>query len=341
MDYLLAYDSAGYDVVALLDYSGNAALPYAERRRLWPPESVLPAGFRSQFRNIDLLLPSAEEVGLLAHLTSPFVTQYIEGIPLGQVPATDSQYQTLSGAFSTIRDYGGVPCIAHPWTWPSYTALTGTFCVEIYSAFTQASRALGMNPFLNSLDPDVLVRHWDYALQYNQKIWGIAVNDHFGPQGNIRLPPPEVLDSGKILVFAKEATVEAFRDAFLRGAFFAIEDREATKDQYPSVSSILVTDTYIEIETDGMVVWKAHGNTVSVNRRLVLENLPPRTRFVRAEIQWAMRDSKIYTQPFAIRPRGDVNDDTIVDSADALFCQQLQWAPDLFSQVEVDSCEPY
>jgi len=340
-EFLAAYDRAGYDVVALLEYSGNAALPYAQRARLWPPESVLPQGFQAEFRSIRLLLPSAEEVGLLAHLTSPFVTQYIEGIPPSATPTSDTQYQSLTGAFSTIRANGGVPCIAHPWTFPSYTTIPGLFCVEIYSAFTHASRALDLNPFLNSLNPNLLVSHWDYALQYNQQIWGIAVNDHFGPQGHFRLPPPEVLDSGKIIVLSHEATLEAYQDAFTRGAFFAIEDREAVKDLYPTVTRIDVTDSSIEIETDGQVSWHAHGRTVGEDRRLILGNLPPRTKYVRAEIQWAMGNSKVYTQPFTIRPRGDVNDDAIVDSADATFCQQLQWAPELFSEAQVDSCEPY
>src|SRR5688572_5316432 len=90
---LAAYDNAGYDVVALMDYSGAPSLPHARTSRLWPPESVFPSNVLASIRNIDLLIPDAEEVGIDSrHFTSPFLTEYIEYSAGGNSAERTNQY---------------------------------------------------------------------------------------------------------------------------------------------------------------------------------------------------------------------------------------------------------
>lgn len=298
-EMILAYDRAGYDVVSLMDYSGNPAMSYSWTERIWPPERFVPKWVMDSLVNVKLFVPNAEEIGIRAHLTSPFLTTYIEG-GSDQAPwKVEWQYSSMEEAFDVIRNYDGIPCIAHPWT-VSYTTIKGTFCVEIYTAFAAAGSTYLKVPWFQGRDPDELVKAWDYALQYNQRIWGIAVNDHFGPQHRGSLPD-DIIDSGKILVLAKEATLRAYRDAFERGAFFAIEDRGAIKDQYPQVFSIR-TDGYssIIIDSSGAVVWKSHGQIVGEGPVLDLQTLPHKARFVRAEIR--SESGVVYTQPFSLRP---------------------------------------
>ena len=239
------------------------------------------------------------------HLTSPFLTKYIEAVPEGTA-RTNWQYESLEGAFKTIRNLGGMPCIAHPYTsWSR--GLSGTFCVEIYTAF-------------HGRVPSEFVKNWDNGLQYNQKIWGIAVNDHFGPQQR-GLLPEEIIDSGKILVMSKQATLGAYRNAFYRGAFFAIADHGAIKDRYPEVFSIQVTPSSIIIESSGAVTWKAHGRVVGEGPTQALSTQPPTARYVRAEIRNA--NAVVYSQPFTLRPQGDVNGDFVTDETDAEMCLML------------------
>lgn len=319
---LLAYDDAGYDVVSLMDYSGNPELPYAWQSRPWPPDQLLAPELLARLRSIKFFLPNAEEVGLRAHLTSPFLTTYIEGVPASSANSEKSgvesyQYASLDEAFSLIRSGNGFPCIAHPWrVW--YADFAGSFCVEIYTAFAPASKHAGVSWFADRA-PDELVQNWDWALQQNQEIWGIAVNDHFGPQRRRGDLPPEIVDSGKIVVLAKKPTLDAYKEAFVNGAFFAVQDRGTIKDRYPQVDSIIVTSQLISIETWGTVTWKANHATVAEGPTLMLSALPSDSHYVRAEIR-GIDESVVYTQPFALRPWGDVDGDYKVTTADVALC---------------------
>src|SRR5690606_7691413 len=82
---LQAYDAAGYNAVSLMDYSGNPALPYAWRERIWPPEKWIPQTFLAKLSNVRILIPNAEEVvDETTHVTSPFLTTYVERLLPGQ-----------------------------------------------------------------------------------------------------------------------------------------------------------------------------------------------------------------------------------------------------------------
>ena len=125
--------------------------------------------------------------------------------------------------FGRIRQFGGVPCIAHAWNW-TYETFNGgeSYCVEVYSAYAEALKDL-RTPYFTATDRNkTLLANWDKALIGNQRIYAIAVNDHFGPQTRAPISP-QTIDSGKILVLARSATdvaavvgEVAFREA-LRG----------------------------------------------------------------------------------------------------------------------------
>lgn len=313
---LVAYDNAGYDVVSLMDYSGNRKLSSALATRAWPPEDWVPSTILSQLTSIRVFLPNAEEVGVERHATSPFLTTYIEGAVPG-VTKESWQYESLSEMFAVIRANGGFPCVAHPWH-DEYVDLQGTFCAEIYTAYAEAQRLLGRDGYVTWDRNESLLRNWDQALQRSESIFGIAVNDHYGPYVTDETLSA-VRDSGKIIVLAKAATAEEYRTAFERGAFFAIRDRGVVKDSYPQVLRIVVTEDSVTIDTDGAVRWITGGAVIAVGATLPYSSLLPNSRYLRAEIQGA-DDSTVYTQAFVVRPFGDVNADYSVDDEDAQIC---------------------
>ncbi len=75
-DRIVAYDSAGYDVVSLMTYSGVASLSYSWHLRHWPPDAWLPSSVLGSLHNIKFFIPNGEEVGY-CHLTSALMTTYI------------------------------------------------------------------------------------------------------------------------------------------------------------------------------------------------------------------------------------------------------------------------
>lgn len=317
--YILAYDAAGYDVVSLMDYSGNTSLSYAWQERLWPPDQWVPGWALSSLTSIKFFLPNAEEVGVNQHATSPFLTTYIEGKSASRVTGV-SQYGSIPEMFSLVRVNDGFPCLAHPWNF-NYENLQGAFCAEIFTAFAEAQRHLGVSAFLATDHNERLLANWDRALGKNQQVFGIAVNDHYGPYNH--MVPDEVRDSGAIVVLAGDATPASYRIAFETGQFFAIRDTSAVKDQYPQVFSISVDDRALFIETTGSVRWISHGRTIGSDPVLQRTVLPPNSRYVRAEISGAQGDSVVFTQAFVVRPVGDIDGDYDIDDQDEEICQNV------------------
>jgi hypothetical protein len=327
VDAILAYDAAGYDVVSLMDYSGNSELRYAMRQRPWPVDQWVPQSLVGQLKNIKLFLPNAEEVGVeqklpwspMQHATSPFLTTYIEGAastPIGvpELPLLPNQYRTLEQLFALVTSLGGFPCLAHPWNFRYIELDLGdSFCVEIYNAAGDMHRERGLAWYTEKDRNLLAVGTWDEMLIRNQRVFGIAVNDHFGPQTAAGVVSNRVRDSGKVVVFAKAATLAAYREAFLAGSFFAVRDHGDTKNRYPIVHSIAVTDSYIYAETSAAVKWIADGEVVGDQPMLLYANIPYRAHYVRAEISDSI-GSTVYTQAFAVRPVGDVDGDGHVDA---------------------------
>jgi hypothetical protein len=334
-----AYDAAGYDVLALMDYSGAPSAAYAYKERTWPPERFVSPGVLAALVNIKFFIPGAEEVGIeTRHLTSPFLTTYIEGMasagsqsasaasaPTTAATVPAAKYGSLKQLVAAVRDLGGLPCIAHPFNY-DFDELDGLLCVEMYSAFAEAAKIDMPGTWLHTRDGNaMLLAAWDHALQRNQRVLGIAVNDHFGPQRRGGRVPNEVLDSGKIVVLAKAATPAAYRNALERGAFFAVRDMGRVKNQFPEVFRISVEETFASIESTGNVTWKTGGNTVSTGSVILYSDLPPDSRYVRAEIA-GLDGSVVYTQAFAVRPLRDVDGDFDADDDDAAICRSLDTA---------------
>lgn len=326
---LAAYDNAGYDVVSLMDYSGKQGAAWALAERPWPPEDWVPQSTLTQLARIRFLIPNAEEVGINRHATSPFLTTYIEGAGEG-VQKESWQYDSLAEEFALIRAYGGFPCIAHPWD-GEYHDVSGTFCAEIYTAYAEAQRLLGRDGYVLQDRNVSLLENWDRALQRNQRIFGIAVNDHYGPYVTDEALV-SVRDSGKIIVLTKAATFEAYRSSFEKGALLAVRDRGAIKDRYPLVSSIVVDESSVTIEAEGVVRWITNGRIVGTGSRFAYSMLPPNVRYLRAEIE-GESGSTVYTQAFAIRQIGDVDGDHDVDETDIRICENAESDPQYLAPV--------
>jgi hypothetical protein len=317
---ILAYDAAGYDAIGLMSYSGNPTLDYAWTQRRWPPSAWLSPSLMISLSSIKVFIPNAEEVGdQQNHATSPGLTTYVEGRPSGQ-PLQPFQYSTIPQLFTLIRQGGGVPCLAHPWNSErDYAELSGRFCVEIYSAYAEAQRRKNVADFV-SMDRNArLLANWDRALVRNQEIFGIAVNDHYGPDSFEPTIGADILDSGKILVLARTATLESYLEALGAGRFFAIRDQNTSKDQVPSVDSISADASSLNIVTNGTVRWISHGQVIAQGSTLPRTALPANARYVRAEIQ-GQGAVTLFTQAFWIRPVGDVDGDYDIDDADEAIC---------------------
>lgn len=349
---ILAYDAAGYDVVSLMDYSGNPRLRHALRERLWPPEDWVAPWALSSLKNIKFFIPNGEEIGIspgvidgvLRHSTSPFVAKYIEGVIDADNSSADDiaaagQYRSFAEMFTLIRTLGGTPCLAHPWNYQYDQEQYGDqFCTEIYSAFAAAQQAIG-EPYYTGRDRNkALLENWDRALIKNQHIFGIAVNDHFGPSSRMGNVTAGIRDSGKILVMAKSATPEAYKTAFNQGAFLAIRDTGLVKGDYPKVYSIAVEDTLIFIETGAHVRWIANGELIGGNPLLLYEDLRPGTRYVRAEVYFD-NGNTVYTQAFVIRPVGDADGDYDLDRYDDEICRAVRAATEL-DPLRIKACPP-
>jgi hypothetical protein len=329
IELILAYDAAGYDVVSLMDYSGNPLLPWARRERLWPPDRWVAPSQMPYMQNLELILPNAEEVGIngvpMRHVTSPFLTTYIEGAPDLHSTLLPNQYRTLEEMFAVIRSLGGFPCIAHPWNYKfhHFRSLEGSYCIEIYNAFAEMQRERGTSPYFSSMDRNqFLVSVWDSALEENPYVLGIAVNDHVGPHNQSSTLSNKVRDSGKIVVIAKEATLDAYRKAFTDGSFFAVRDFGEAKSLYPEIQSIAVEDSFVFLETSAAVNWISQGRVVASGPTLYFSDLPEDARYARAEVSSA-DGSIVYTQAFAVAAVGDVDGDQSVTSDDVRICRAL------------------
>jgi hypothetical protein len=324
---LAAYDKAGYDVVALMDYSGAPSLPQARTSRLWPPESVFSSNVLAGLQNIDLLIPGAEEVGISSrHFTSPFLTEYIEYSDGSNSAGSTNQYSNEHQLAALIRAKSGLPLIAHPWYAPE-ELISGpeVFGMEVYSAYIAAKRQLGDPLFLSERTNEGLVERWDRVLSTGRWWIGIAVNDHFGPYSLPVTVDDRVRDSGKIVVLSKAATVDAYRNAFERGALFAVRDDGVVKGAYPRIDSISVGEQSVSITAQNAtrIRWLSMGQWVGEGETLPYTSLPSGAVYARAEVQGASQ-TVVFVQPFVLRHVDDTNGDGLVDAADESVCRAVQ-----------------
>lgn len=324
-----AYDDAGYHVLVLLDYSGNALLPQALRRRLWPHQAVLRDAFVATLSNVRVFVPGAEEVGdPNLHVTSPFLTKYIQKWDPAQGAKKADEYETPTELRQLITENGGVAILAHPWheyIEPSWSAQFKG--MEIYSAFGAVFHRRPVTEFMTTDRNAVMLAAWDKALALNSAVIGIAVNDHFGPLPDFAIDADH-RDSGKIIVLAEDYSLDAYRRAFERGAVLAIKDLGTTKDRYASVTRIVSTSSDVSIDTDGSVRWIAMGAVVGEGRTIQVSALAPGTTYLRAEIRNS-DGSIVFTQAFAIRQVGDSDGDGDVDDIDGQICTAVRRGAEL------------
>lgn len=325
-----AYDAAGYDALALIDYSGAPDLSYALTKRLWPPDAVLSSAVLNSLQNVSIWFPSAEEVGIPSnHVNSPFLPIYVERWDPARSPVKQLwHYETSDELYTVIRNNGGLPVLAHPWTVGlRYGSYPGVFGVEIYTAFAEANRQAGVAMFVEVDRNRVLLENWDRALEINQTLIGFAVNDHFGPVPDHAVDA-DIRDSGKIIVLAKTKSMEGYRAGIEAGAVLAVRDMGVIKDRFPDVRSISVVDDSVTIDTDGQVTWIVHGRSIHIGSSLEFSALPSGSRYVRAEISNG-EGSIVYTQALWVRPVGDADGDGSVTLIDQQICDDIAAGRDL------------
>jgi len=308
LDRIKAYDEAGYNVIVPLDYAGkkSGGSAYCDYR-LWPVHQFL-SGFNSDqevlatLNNIRLFIPSMEEIGR-HHITSPFLTTYIElWEPDYYETKQQWQYETSQQCIDLINQYGGMAIIAHPTeNIDYYMQLQNYKGVEIVNAHYYRMLILeqeypaqpGYNVHFQAV--------WDHLLTHKDtKIWGFAVNDWWGPWRNSN---EAYIDSGKIMVMVPAYNMDDYRNSLEKGCFFAIHDfgqPRQNKGRYPMVAAIISGDRSITIYTDGVVSWIANGERIAEGNFINLMEFPPETdyKYVRAEISNAY--GTVFTQPWTL-----------------------------------------
>lgn len=320
-----AYDSTGYGALSLLDYSGVPYLPYAQRRRLWPPEELLPAGFLDSLTNLRVLLPGGEEVGF-DHVVSVDLVTFIEAREASSLgPRSPSQYSDTQQALDVIRSGNGLAFMAHPWgDERRYGALTGFTGFEIYSAYAAVQQRAGNTVLVEGrVDPnEAMVRAWDRRLLRDPTSVGIAVNDHFGPDDTDLAPGDTLRDSGKIVVLVPRADLSSVRARLEEGAVLAVRDFARIKNALPFVRAIRADQDWISVDADGDVRWIVDGVIVSTDPVLRLSTLSEDARYARAEVELPT-GTTVYTQAFALLPLSDLDGDGQVTSGDLAQCRTL------------------
>lgn len=302
--FLLPYNSAGYHAVSPMHYSGDPSHPDAWRQRYWPvSESIEGVASDSEllqrFENLRLLIPGGEEVGF-HHVLSPFLDKYIEkGGGRLLTKEYPWQYESTQDCIDRIREGGGIAVLAHPWEpIETYDRLTGFQAIEVFSGYAHHKHAVGERGDDNAR----FLELWDHLLStQSTRIWGIGVNDWFGPgRSDILEEHPTHVDAGKTILFIKEWTLESLRDAFERGAMAAVKDTGAVKGEFPEIDRIASTLEGITVETDSEVRWISKGRVLATDSTLSLSGLPEGLRYIRGEIHNAT--GTVFLQPFTLEP---------------------------------------
>lgn len=305
LDRIKAYDQAGYNVIVPLDYAGkqSGGTAYCDYR-LWPVHQFL-SGFNSDkevlatLNNIRLFIPAMEEIGR-HHITSPFLTTYIELWEPAYSPVKQQwHYQTSQECIDLINQYGGMAIIAHPTESANYyLSLQNYKGIEIFNAHYYRLWLLEQSQFDYNEHFQAV---WDTLLtNKDARIWGFAVNDWWGPWNK---SSETFIDSGKILVMLPAHSMAEYRKSLVKGCFFAIHDWGAgrlNKGKYPIVSAITAGKHTISINTNGVVSWIANGQKIAEGDSIDLTEYPYDSgfKYIRAEISNAY--GTVFTQPWTL-----------------------------------------
>lgn len=299
------YDEAGYNAICLLNYSGVQSLEFTSKQRIWPLSKFITRygsdpDFLATTKNLKFFIPSMEEVGL-EHATSPFLTKYLEvWEPEFTRRKRTWQYSSNQELIDLIKGFGGAAVIAHPTKRIGlYSKLEGFTAIEIYNAFYNLKHVTG------KIEQDRnthFLQVWDGLLvKKSSKIWGVAVNDHFGAYNKrVKESHPRIYDSGKTVVMLRDYTLADYRRSFEQGAFFAVHDSGLEKNRFPAIDDISVQGDSIEIAcVESRVRWLAWGVVLREGSSLKLSELPCGMTYVRAEVQ--NENGIVYVQPFSLQ----------------------------------------
>jgi hypothetical protein len=304
-----AYDQVGYNVIVPLDYAGkrSAGSIYCTYR-LWPVHDYLKA-FNSDeqvlaaLSNIKFFVPSMEEIGCY-HMTSPFLTTYIElWEPDWDGERQPWHYDNSQGCINLINQYGGMAIIAHPvGIVRDYLELNNYRGIEIVNGLFY-QKMLTEAGHSGSQDYIAHFREvWDYLLKLKSTtIWGFAVNDWYGPWVSGDDP---WIDCGKIIVLLPAYDIDEYRKSLEQGCFFAVFDwarGRQNKYKYPRINQIIVEKHRISLDiSSGSVAWIANGQAVADGNNIDLTQLPVTEgyRYIRAEV--SNENGTVYTQPWTL-----------------------------------------
>jgi hypothetical protein len=209
-----AYDEAGYCAVPLFNYSGlkNHKTSWTEVK--WPLSKYLnnyetDSEFLETTKNLKILFRSVEEVSTM-HIVSVFLLYYIAFWEVEEYQShEDWHYNSPQEAIDLININDGLAIIAHPWFWnekkASFKNLENYSGVEIFTGFAFYREVTEMNGWEDINES--LVNFWDWALENKStRIWGFAVNDHYGPDKKINDKYAFIYDSGKTLAILKNGS---------------------------------------------------------------------------------------------------------------------------------------
>lgn len=300
------YDAAGYNAHSVMHYSGVPGHPTAWTSVHWPLSAYIAgyptdAAFLATCQNLKTLIPNTEQIGGNDHITAPFLLTYISKWDPAYFPQQEWWHFTnTQQCIDLIRNNGGMPFLAHPINMPSttyYNNLTGFAGIEVYSSHFAYNYSTGATTYDGNARMTLV---WDTLLQNRSTlIWGIGVNDWYGPQWNDQGQYPQIKDSGKTILLVRDWSLDELRDALTRGAFFAVKDIGIIKRQYPVINSISVqSQSIITISTPGSVRWISNGVVVSESSVLNLNTLPLTAVYVRAEV--SNEFGTLYSQPFTL-----------------------------------------
>ena len=240
---------------------------------------------------------------------------------IGTVPAW--QYTGTQELIDKAAALGGHVALAHS----SATDLVGLEALEMFNNLNALRDQGNGNPASTPMAGTEIasfVSAWD---THNDKngghTWGTACNDRYGasltPGGGGFLCSPNCnggtnyaaadFDRGKLQVLLTSYDLEAYEDAYTRGAFFAVVENATTKQIFPSVDGLLIASAGVTISTVAgteSVSWKANGGVeVGTGWTLAFADLPARSTWLRAEIDDGA-GRVTFTQPLSLGQPGIV-----------------------------------
>ena len=238
------------------------------------------------------------------------------------------QYTGTQELIDKAEALGGHVALAHS----SATALVGLEGLEIFNNLSALTDQGNGNPASTPMAGTLIssfVDAWDTHNDANGgHTWGIAANDRYGASlgtggaGPCSSPSPNCnggavmaaadLDRGKLEVMLTSYDLEAYEDAYTRGAFFAVVENVTTKQLYPRVTDLLIGDAITwTIDMSVTTRWVTDGGVLletdvgSTTPSLNKSDIPVGSTWVRAEFD-DLAGRVSFSQPFSLASPGSI-----------------------------------